>query len=81
MIGILVILAISWLLLYLLIRKNLMVLGFEPMGKRVLQLSTGVLLAGVLCALTQIIEITLSGASITWNDDLYWNSYCYMVGF
>ena len=41
MIGILIILGASWLLLFLFEKKNLSVLGFTPLSKRILQLLLG----------------------------------------
>lgn len=70
MIGILVILAVSWVLLYLVKRKDLRVLGFEPIGTRVVQFGQGFLMAGILCGLTQCIELVLSNASWAWNDQI-----------
>jgi len=43
MLGILVILIVSWLLLYFIENKNLMVLGFLPISKVIMEFSIGVL--------------------------------------
>jgi len=44
MIGILVALAISWLLLFLIEKKNILALGFLPIGKRLKQTLIGFLI-------------------------------------
>jgi len=64
MIGILVAIAISWLLLYLVEKKNILVLGFLPIGKRLKQFLIGFLITGILCVLVQYLESYLK--SSTW---------------
>lgn len=64
MLGILVILAISWLLLYLLEKKSLLALGFQPLAKRIKQFLKGFALTAVLCLIAQLIESNVEGA--TW---------------
>lgn len=54
MIGILVELIISWLLLWLISRKNLSVLGFTPTKGRVTNLGVGLLIAASCCTLYQL---------------------------
>ena len=55
MIGIVVELAVSWLLLWLTYRKNLSVLGFTPTTRRLLDLSAGLLLAASCCTIYQLL--------------------------
>lgn len=50
MIGILVQLAISWLLIWLIEKKQLSVLGFMPSGKRVTDFSIFFLITAICCA-------------------------------
>ncbi len=64
MIGILVAIAISWLLLYLIEKKNILALGFLPVGKKLKQLLIGFLITGTLCVLDQYLEAFLK--SSTW---------------
>jgi membrane protease YdiL (CAAX protease family) len=59
MIGILIILVISWALLYLAERKSLLVLGIVPNRKRLQQLGIGFLLTSLLCLSVQFLEINL----------------------
>ena len=56
MIGILVILGASWLLLHLIERKDLSVLGFAPVSKRVFQLFLGLGFILILQALLSFTE-------------------------
>ncbi|QED38022.1 CPBP family intramembrane metalloprotease [Antarcticibacterium arcticum] len=64
MIGIFVALAISWLLLYLIEKKNIFALGFLPLGKKLKQFLIGFLITGILCILAQYLESYLK--SSTW---------------
>lgn len=82
-IGIIVGLAISWLLLFLFERKDLHVLGFLPVKKRSRQFLFGFLLAGILCALSQYFEAFLEASQWTINPDatliallnaIYWDT-------
>ncbi|MDO1500307.1 CPBP family intramembrane metalloprotease [Winogradskyella maritima] len=64
MIGILVAIAMSWLLLYLIEKKSILALGVFPIGKRLQQFLIGFLITATLCALTQYLETVLK--SSTW---------------
>ena len=64
MIGILVAISISWLLLYLIEKKNILTLGLLPIGKRIKQFLIGLLITGILCVLVQYLESYLK--SSTW---------------
>ncbi|WP_370088139.1 CPBP family intramembrane glutamic endopeptidase [Ekhidna sp.] len=64
MIGILVILAISWVLLYFIEKKHLNVLGVTPFYLRVKQFTIGFLLAGLLCVVAQMLEIWIKSADL-----------------
>ena len=59
MIGILVALAISWLLLFLIEKKNLWALGILPLAKRLKQFAIGFIITGILCVLVQYLEAYL----------------------
>lgn len=65
MLGILVILMISWLLLHFLEGKNLLSLGFTPLPRRLMQFSIGFMVSGILCVLDQVFEAQLKSA--LWN--------------
>lgn len=64
MLGIIVILLVSWLIVYVLGRENLNVLGFSPIGKRIIQFLLGFVIAAFLCFSAQLLELVLS--SSTW---------------
>ena len=64
MLGILIAIAISWLLLYLIEKKNILALGFLPIVKRLKQFFIGFLITGILCILVQYLESYLK--SSTW---------------
>ena len=70
MIGILVILIISYLLLRFFAKENLLVLGVLPIGKRLKQFGIGFLLAGSLCAIMQILDAGFKGAQYQLNPQI-----------
>ena len=56
MIGILIALALSWLLLYVFEKKSLLALGWLPVRKRTLQFVLGFCFTALLCVLAQLLE-------------------------
>lgn len=70
MIGIFIIAAVSWLLLYLVEKKNISVLGFLPIGKRLNQFLIGFLITGILCILVQFLESYLKSSTWILNKDI-----------
>ncbi len=62
MLGILVILSISWVILRFAANRNLSVLGFSPALKRLAEFASGLTLAAMLCALCQLLEVSLSSS-------------------
>lgn len=64
MIGILVAIAISWFLLYLIEKDSILALGFLPIVKRLKQFLIGFLITAILCVLVQYLEAYLK--SSTW---------------
>ena len=56
MLGILVALAVSWILLFFFDKKNILSLGFLPIGKRLKQFLIGFLIMAILCAFVQYLE-------------------------
>lgn len=68
MIGILVALAISWLLLYFVEKKSIAVLGVVPTVRNMTQFLTGFLITAVLCVGTQYLDKILRGSVWTMND-------------
>lgn len=70
MIGILVAVAISWLLLYLIEKKNILALGFLPPAKRFKQFLIGFLITGILCVLVQYLESYLKSSTWIFSKDI-----------
>ncbi|MFD0762853.1 CPBP family intramembrane glutamic endopeptidase [Lutibacter aestuarii] len=70
MIGILVAIAISWLLLYLIEKKSILALGLLPIGKRLKQFLIGFLITGMLCVLVQYLESYLKSSNWVLNNDI-----------
>ncbi|TBW30027.1 CPBP family intramembrane glutamic endopeptidase [Gramella sp. KN1008] len=62
MIGIIIILAVSWLILYVFERRSLLALGFLPVLIRAGQFLMGFLITGLLCAGVQYMEVLISSA-------------------
>ena len=73
MIGILVLLAFSWGLLYLLENKSLLALGFYPTKKQLAQFLISFLFAGLLCFLYLYSESILKNSTWTINPDVSLN--------
>ena len=69
MIGILIAIGISWLLLHLVEKKNILALGFLPIGKRLKQFSIGFLVTGILCILVQYLEVYLKSSTWVLNEN------------
>ena len=70
MIGILVAIAISWLLLFLIEKKNILVLGFLPVIKRFKQFLIGFIITGTLCVLVQYLESYLKSSEWVLNETI-----------
>ena len=70
MIGILVALAISWLLLFLIENENILALGFLPILKRLKQFLIGFLITGILCVIVQYLESYLKSSTWILNKDI-----------
>jgi hypothetical protein len=70
MIGIIFALAISWLLLFLIERKNILSLGFLPIGKRLKQFFIGFMVTAILCAIVQYSESLLKSSTWILNEKI-----------
>ncbi len=71
MIGILVAIAISWLLLYFFLKKkNILVLGFLPIAKKLKQFLIGFLITGIPCFLVQYLEAYLKSSPWILNENI-----------
>jgi hypothetical protein len=70
MIGIIVALAISWLLLFLIEKKSILSLGFLPIFKRLKQFLIGFLITAILCAIIQYSESLLKSSNWVLNEKI-----------
>jgi len=70
MIGILVALAISWLLLFFIEKKNILSLGFLPLAKRLKQFLIGFLITALLCVAVQYLESFLKSSTWILNEKI-----------
>lgn len=70
MLGIIVALAISWLLLFLIEKKNVLSLGFLPIAKRLKQIFIGFLITAILCAIVQYSESLLKSSTWVLNEKI-----------
>ena len=70
MLGILVALALSWLLLYLFEKRSLLALGVFPIPARLKEFLIGCAVTAVLCVLAQLLESTLKGSSWVMNEHI-----------
>ena len=70
MIGILVAFAISWVLLFLIEKKNVLVLGFLPIVKRLKQFLIGFIITAILCVLVQYLESYLKSSEWVLNENI-----------
>jgi len=70
MIGIVVILGVSWILLYFFGKKNLLVLGILPTQSRMKQWILGFLFTGTLCAIVQYFGAGMNNSTWSLNDEL-----------
>lgn len=65
MIGLIVELAVSWLLLWFVGKKHLSALGFSPTGTRLLHLFGGFLVAAIFCSIYSVVMSSLTNN--TWS--------------
>lgn len=70
MIGILFAIAISWLLLHLIEKKNILALGLLPAAKRLKQFLIGFLITAILCVLVQYLEAYLKSSAWILNENI-----------
>ena len=70
MIGILVALAISWLLLFLIEKQHILALGFLPAIRRLKQFATGFIITAILCILVQYLEAYLKSSVWVVNESI-----------
>ncbi|WP_439152807.1 CPBP family intramembrane glutamic endopeptidase [Winogradskyella sp.] len=68
MIGVLIILALSWLLLYFIEKESLLVLGFLPIFKRLKQFFIGFGITALLCIIVQYFESVLKESNFILNN-------------
>ena len=70
MVGILVILIISWIALHLIEKKNLLSLGVLPIAKRLKQFLIGFLITAILCVGVQYFEAFLKSSTWALNETI-----------
>ncbi|NVJ45842.1 MAG: CPBP family intramembrane metalloprotease [Cytophagia bacterium] len=70
MIGILIELAISWILLHFLEKNSILALGFQPIAKRLKQFFIGFLITAELCILVQLLEAYLQSSRWIINENI-----------
>jgi uncharacterized protein len=70
MIGILAILAISWILLYSTEKKSILALGIYPISERLKQLGIGFLVTSLLCFSVQFLESILKSSDWSLNQGI-----------
>ncbi|MGA9327074.1 MAG: type II CAAX endopeptidase family protein [Salegentibacter sp.] len=70
MIGILVALAISWILLYLIEKKSILALGLIPNFRRIKQFGIGFLLTALLCFCVQLLEAIIKSSEWPINEKI-----------
>lgn len=70
MVGILVILIISWIALHLIEKKNLLSLGVLPIAKRLKQFLIGFLITAILCVGVQYFEAFLKSSTWVLNESI-----------
>lgn len=70
MLGIIVALAISWLLLFLIEKKSILSLGFLPIAKRLKQFFVGFLITALLCVIVQYSESLLKSSTWVLNENI-----------
>jgi uncharacterized protein len=78
MVGNIIGLLLSWLILWLSERKNILVLGFTPVYKRAFQFLLGFLLSGLLCASLQLLEAWFTNSSWYLNSKI---TFSKIVGY
>lgn len=74
MVGILVILIISWIALHLIEKKNLLSLGILPIAKRLKQFLIGFLITAILCVVVQYFEAFLKSSTWVLNETIIFSS-------
>ena len=75
MLGIVVALLVSWILLYLMEKQNLLALGFLPILKRFKQFTLGFLITAVLCFGVQTLEMFLQSSKWNLNEEVNANLF------
>lgn len=70
MLGIVVILIVSWLLLYFIEKQSILALGFLPIYKRLKQFLIGFAITGILCFLVHYLESFLKSSTWVLNENI-----------
>lgn len=78
MAGILIALAISWILLYLFDNKSLLALGILPVTQRLKQFVIGFAFTLIICFCVKLLESTLESSSWLFNENISVNQFLKM---
>lgn len=70
MLGILFELAVSWVLLWMILKENILALGIFPVAQRLKQFIIGFLITAFLCVGTQILEALLKSTEWVVNENM-----------
>lgn len=81
MIGILILLTVSWALLYFVEKESLLALGMLPALKRLKQLGIGFAITALLCLGVQLLESSWRSSRWTFNDSLEGTNFFQMLGW
>lgn len=69
MLGILVVIAVSWLLIWLISKEHLTVLGIKPSRSRLTEFGSGFVLMALACSINLLWQAHFKGVSYTLNPD------------
>ncbi|MAY83820.1 MAG: CPBP family intramembrane metalloprotease [Flavobacteriales bacterium] len=72
MLGLIIEIALSWLILWLVFREHITVLGIKPTAIRLKQFAIGMLIMAALCLINQLSQANFSGVSYVRNPTYGW---------
>lgn len=79
MVGILVLIALSWVILYLVEKKSIMALGIRPVTLRIKQLLFGFITTSLLCIGTELLEMALGGSLLRVSEGFIFSQFVKML--
>lgn len=75
MIGLIIIFIVSWILLWLFDKINLLALGLQPTKKRLLDFTVGLIAAAILCGIACYLVAKISASVLTLNPGFTFKSF------